>query len=72
MDKRLLRIVIFSLITGVIWIGFEVYVRLNSDTIQINYQNYLEYVTGEFDTETIDDLVAREEEYMMIERGDLD
>ncbi len=72
MTKRLLGIIIFSVLTVVIWIGFEVWMRLGSQEIQLNYENYLQTVDSEFDSETIDELVTREEEYMLIDRDDLD
>jgi hypothetical protein len=72
MDKKFITIIVASAVTVVLWIGLEVWVRLSSEDVQLNYQNYLESVSTEFDSETIEDLVTREEEYMLIDRDSLD
>ena len=61
-----------SLITVILWIGYEVWTRLGSEEIQLNYQGYLEIVNPDFDEETLEELSLRESEYMLIETDELD
>lgn len=72
MSKQLIGVIILSVITVVIWIGFEVWMRFGVEDIQLNYKDYLESVNGEFDEETLQELAARESEYMLIETDELD
>ncbi|MFH1547466.1 MAG: hypothetical protein ABIC57_03195 [bacterium] len=72
MTKKLLGVIIFSVITVLAWIGHEVWMKLGSEEIQLNYQDYLETVNAEFDDETLEELSSRESEYMMIDITDLD
>lgn len=72
MNKKLFGVIVLSVITVAIWIGYEVWTRLGSDEIQLNYEGYLGTINTDFDDETMKELSFREEEYMMIEGGDLD
>lgn len=72
MTKKLFGVIILSVITVLIWIGFEIWMRLGSEEIQLNYQSYLETVSSEFDNETIEELSTREKDYMMIDNDALD
>jgi len=72
MTKKLFGVIIMSIITVVIWIGHEVSVTLTSEEVEVSYEEYLEPVNPIFDQETIEELKARDDSYMMIKNDELD
>lgn len=72
MTKQLLGIIILSVVTVVFWIGLEVWTRIGSKELEVDYQDYLQPVQSEFDAETLEELLRREDEYMMATIGDLE
>lgn len=72
MSKKWILIIVFSLVAVFMWIGIEVYSGLSGEEVAPNYNQYLTSLQPSVDDETIDEILEREEEYLMMERDDLE
>jgi flagellar basal body-associated protein FliL len=73
MGMKWITIIIFTLITVTVWVGMEVmFILLHKNEVEKDYQYYTTPVTPGLNEETIDTLKEREEEYIVIQRGELE
>lgn len=72
MQGKWIFLIVFSIITVVVWIGASVVSGLSGRDIGENYQLYLEYLSPQIDDEVINEVKYREEETLFIQRGGLD
>ena len=72
MGKKWITILIISLITVFIWVGFEVYFRMTSKDVQEDYANYLEPIEPTIDEEIVKEVLDREEKNVIVNRDDLE
>lgn len=65
-------IILFSIVAVVVWIGLEIFFRLRTSDVEPDYQSYLTPITTEFTRVSIDEVNSREEEFLLVERNDLE
>lgn len=66
MSSRGIFIIVFTIFTVVVWIGIEVVIGLLSTEIEENYNAYLIPIEPTINTDTIEELQYKEEQYLLV------
>jgi hypothetical protein len=72
MSKKLISIIIFSIITVLVWIGMEVFFATSGDDVEQDYSSYLTTLQEGFNEDALESLKEKEEEFIMVKPGELE
>ena len=68
MLEKSVPVIVFSIITVVVWIGIEMFLGLTSKTIEDEYQNHLTPMDADLNLDVVEDIEALEDEFLLIAR----
>jgi hypothetical protein len=72
MTRKWIILIIMSLVTVVVWIAVEVSLGFLSTEEPADYQAYLEPLQPSFNEESLEEIISREQEYLLIDRDALE
>ena len=72
MGKRLIIVIILTLVTVAMWIGLEVVLNLTGPGEELEYNSYMTPISSEFNEDAIDEILRREEERLIVDRDVLE
>ncbi|MEA3357121.1 MAG: hypothetical protein U9Q67_01685 [Patescibacteria group bacterium] len=68
MFEKSVGVIVFSIITVVVWIGIEVFLGLTSKTIEDEYESHLTPMDSELNLDVVEDIKVLEDEFLLIDR----
>lgn len=72
MTKNWLILIITTILTVTVWIGISVFFGLRGGEVEPEYSVYTTPISTEINEEIINDNLTREEEFVLVEREELD
>ena len=72
MARKWIILILLTMAVVVGWIFMEVYLGFIDKAAEVDYQAYLEPVSPELNTETLDDVLKKEKERLMVDRDILE
>ena len=72
MTRRWIVLIVMTMVVVVAWIFTEVYLGFIDKSAEVDYLPYMEPISPEMNTETLDEIQQREEERLPVERSVLE
>lgn len=72
MTRKWILLIGLTLVTVVIWILLEVSIGATRDDTALDYEHYVSPISPSFNEEALQEVLGREDEYLLIDRDALD